>query len=108
MDVPPRVRHRIKASVFDKRGTLISQAVNSYEKSHPLQAHFARLCGKPDSIYLHAELAALLKCGLKRPHSIFVERYKKDGTPGMARPCIICQAALRHWGVKHIQYTVET
>jgi hypothetical protein len=64
------VKHRIVARVYDRRGTLIAQATNSYEKTHPIQAHFAKLCGKPDSIYLHAEVAALLKCGLKRPYSM--------------------------------------
>ena len=94
------MKYEIRASVFDKKGTLISSATNSYEKTHPLQAHFARICGKPDSIYLHAELAALLKCGLKRPYSIFVERYKRDGRPGLAKPCPICMQAIHAWGIK--------
>jgi tRNA(Arg) A34 adenosine deaminase TadA len=100
------MKHRIRARVYDRKGTLIAEACNSYEKTHPIQAHFARLCGKPDSIFLHAEVAALLKCGLRRPYSIHVERYKQDGRPGLAKPCIICETALKHWGVKEVRYTL--
>jgi tRNA(Arg) A34 adenosine deaminase TadA len=100
------VKHRIVARVYDRRGTLIAQATNSYEKTHPIQAHFAKLCGKPDSIYLHAEVAALLKCGLKRPYSMLIERFKRNGEPGLAKPCPICTKALKHWGVNNVKFTV--
>jgi deoxycytidylate deaminase len=99
------MRHVVKASCFDRKGTLISAAYNNYEKTHPIQAHFANLVGKPDSIYLHAEVAALLKCGLKRPYRIHIERYKRDGTPGLAKPCPICQRAILAWGIKETSYT---
>lgn len=84
----------------------MSRASNSYTKTHPLQAHFAKLAGKPNATYLHAELAALLKCGKRKPFSIFVERYKKDGSSGLAKPCAICERAIKAWGVKRISYTV--
>lgn len=99
-------KHVIKASVYDKRGNLIGEAFNSYVKSHPLQAHFAKLAGKPDAVYLHAEIAALLKCGEKKPHSIFIERYSMDGRPALAAPCKICMRAIKHFGIQQITYTV--
>ena len=97
--------HLLTAKCYDKHGTLIAKASNSYTQTHPIQAHFAKLCGKPDLIYLHAEIAALLKCGKRKPYSIFVERFKKDGSPGLAKPCAICERAIKAWGVKYVTYT---
>lgn len=48
----------IKATCYDKRGRKISDAFNDYKKSHPIQAHFAKLSGRVDAVYLHAEVAA--------------------------------------------------
>lgn len=98
-------RHTIVAEVRDRRGRLISKQRNSYEKTHPIQAHFAKMVGKPDAVYLHAEIAALLACGKQRPYSIYVERRRRDGTLGMAKPCIICQAAIKAWGVRNVFYS---
>lgn len=98
-------RPLVTASCYTKHGTLISRSTNSYTKTHPLQAHFAKLSGKPNATYLHAELAALLKCGKRQPYSIHVERYKCDGTTGLAKPCSICERAIKAWGVKYVTYT---
>lgn len=100
-------RHLLTATVFNKQGKVIGQATNNYTKSHPLQAHFAKLAGENHRIYLHAEIAALLKCGLKRPYEIYVSRQTKDG-PGNAAPCPVCRLALEHFGVKKIGYTLST
>lgn len=100
------MKHQLIARVYDKRGTLISVATNSYTKSHPIQAHFAKLAGQEDRIYLHAEVAALLKCGTKKPHSIHIERRKKDGSLGNAQPCPICLKAIKHWGVTQVSFSV--
>lgn len=99
-------KHVVTAKVYDRRGTLIGQATNSYTKTHPVQDRFARSVGIDNRPFLHAEIAALLKCGTKIPHSIKVERFKKDGTPGNAAPCRICCAALKWWGVKQVSHTI--
>jgi len=98
-------RHLITATVRDKRGRVLSVATNQYGKTHPLQRHFAQLCGEDERVYLHAEINALLKCRGRLPHSVHVERYTKDGLPALAAPCAICQRALSAFGVKHITYT---
>ena len=99
--------HHITATIFDKQGRVLSTARNNYFKSHPLQAKFALRVGQPDRIYLHAELACLTK--LKRnsqPYKIKVERYKKDGTQGNAKPCAICEAAIKSFGIKLVEHTL--
>jgi tRNA(Arg) A34 adenosine deaminase TadA len=100
-------RHVITASICDKSGKLLASAVNNYNKSHPIQALFAQKAGEPERIYLHAEIAALVQ--LRKtdvPYSINITRYKKDGTPGNAKPCAVCEAALKHWGIKEVNYTL--
>ena len=99
-------RPTLKATVRDKKGRVIATAVNSYRKTHPIQQYFAKLCGVENRAWLHAEIAALLKCKEVVPHSIHIERYWKDGTPALAAPCPICVKAIKAWGVKYISYTV--
>ncbi len=84
---------------------MISVGHNSYQKSHPLQAKFAKRAGRPSAIYLHAEISALIKCrGV--PHRIHIERVDMKGNTKMAKPCEICELALKEAGVKIISYTI--
>ena len=95
----------LTATCYNKRGQKIAKATNSYTRTHPIQDHFAQLCGMKERPYLHAEIAALLKCKGVVPYSIHVERYKKDGSPALAAPCPICAKAIKAWGVKHTTFT---
>lgn len=97
----------VTASIYDKRGRLLSQATNSYTKTHPYQAEMASVAGYPDKVFLHAEIAALVKCkDLGRAYSIRVERYRKDGSPALAKPCPVCEEAIKQSGIKEVTYTV--
>lgn len=95
----------VVARCYDKRGRLISRATNSYTKTHPLQARYAKIAGEPKKQYLHAELHALLRAGDAVVHTLVVERYTADGAPACAKPCKICSLAIKDWGVKKIIYT---
>ncbi len=100
-------KHILKATVYDKKGNILSTATNNYTKTHPQQAFFAQLVGQPARVYLHAELLALLRVPRgSLPYKLSVERYKKDGTEGNAEPCEICKAAMRHYGVTKVEYTL--
>lgn len=98
-------RYNIVAHVKDKRGLLLAVATNNYNKTHPIQAYFASKVGHTPKIYLHAEIAALLRCKDKQPHSIHVFRYGMDGSTALAKPCNICMEAIKAFGIKHIYYT---
>ena len=37
---------------------------------------------------------------------VYVARTLKNGTVAMAKPCVACQNALRHRGVKRVYYTI--
>ena len=100
------MKHKLKATCYDRKGRVISVAYNDYRKSHPIQAHFAKLSGRPEAVYLHAEIAALLRAKDDRPFKIHIERYKKDGSPGLAKPCPACMLALKAYGIQQISYTI--
>lgn len=101
-----RKRYQITATCYDKRGRVISTGVNLYNKSHPLYKHFAVLAGESEEkIWQHAEFSACIAAGKKEIHSIFVERYHKDGSMANAEPCKTCKLMLKAFDVKTIRYT---
>jgi tRNA(Arg) A34 adenosine deaminase TadA len=99
-------RHTVTARVYSRKGTLISTATNSYTKTHPLMLYFGKRVGINYKVFLHAELAALLKCGTTTPYKLVVERFTKDGRPALAKPCSICEQAIKAWGVRRVEYTI--
>lgn len=98
-------RQHIEAIAYDKRGREICRATNSYSKSHPIQHYFAKRAGKPGAIYLHAEIACLLRAGRNVIHRLEIVRINKLGKPALAAPCPICQLAIEAWGIKHVIHT---
>lgn len=93
------------AIAYDKKGKVISIGFNSYVRTHPLQAKYASRAGKPDLIYIHAEIDALVRARGRKIHKIFVSRMDAHGNYVMAKPCPICQEALRDFGVKIVGWT---
>lgn len=98
-------RFEITATCYDKKGRIVSVGKNSYTRTHPMQAHFAKLANQEERQFLHAEVHALLKAGDKKVHKIKVERYTVAGEPVNAEPCSICKLAIKSWGVKYVEYT---
>jgi deoxycytidylate deaminase len=99
------MKQTVVAKCYDRKGKLLSVGTNSYKKSHPIQAYFASKVGLNKKIYLHAEIAALLKCGKHEVYRIHIERFNKKGEPLLAAPCPICKEAIKAWGISVISYT---
>ena len=103
-----RKKFQITATAFDKKGKVIGYGVNSYRVSHPLMKHFSTLVGAHENkIYKHAELVAVLSSGRKQVHKILVQRFKENGEPANAKPCEVCEAMLKAFGVKIVQHTSD-
>jgi len=99
-------KHQVTAIIRDRRNQILSVGQNSYIKTHPLQAMYATKMDQPQKIYLHAEIHAITRCkDLSLAYKIEIFRYKEDGTPGLAKPCKICQEALRKTNIKIIEHT---
>ena len=100
-------KYEIVARIYDKRGRVLSVGKNSYSKTHPLQAHYAKRSGYPDRIYLHAEIAAIASCkSLGKAYLISISRLGRSGETRLAKPCATCQAAIKQSGIKIVEYTV--
>lgn len=99
-------RHTIKATCYDRRGHILSVGYNNYNKSHPVQAYFAEKVGHQHRIFLHAEIAAILKARDKKIFKIVIERYNREGKPLLAAPCPVCQEAIKAFGIHFVEYTV--
>lgn len=97
-------RQNITALAYDRKGNLLAVGKNSYTKTHPLQAKYGKLAGKPNAIYLHAEIAALVRAR-GNVHKLVVLRYGANGKPLLAKPCKACQLAIKDFGVKQVEHT---
>lgn len=98
---------RVYAVITNKRGKILSEGPNSYTKSHPIQAKYAKQVGNEKAIYLHAEVNALVRCRSNDAHKMYVARVGKTGDPLPACPCEICQVAIETSGIiKSVEYTV--
>jgi tRNA(Arg) A34 adenosine deaminase TadA len=99
-------RPNVTAFVYDKKDNLLAVGKNSYIKTHPLQASAAKKAGKPQCIYLHAEIHALTKIrDWTIAHRIVVVRLSTDGEPLLSKPCPICQYVIGQTNIKVIEHT---
>lgn len=102
-----KTRYNIFADVYDKDRICIGTGTNSYKKSHPLQAYFAKKVGRPEQIYLHAEIQAILRAREQKIKSIYVYSFDSFGNKRNAKPCPICMEAIKAFGIKKITYTTD-
>ena len=100
-------KYVILAKCYDKRGKILSTGLNSYKKTHTLQSYFAKKVGLDCKEYLHSEIQALIRAGDKKVYRLTVERYNADGQPALAKPCPICQEAIKAYGVSVVEYTTS-
>lgn len=98
---------KITAIIRDKHGRQISCANNSYTKTHPIQAKYAKRVGREKKVYLHAEVLAILRAGknIDKAYSIEISRYDKNGKPMLAKPCPICMEIINNTCIKKVIYT---
>lgn len=102
---PRTGRYHLVAIALDKSGNIIAKSYNSYLKTHPEQAKYAALAGTPYKCFLHAEMGALIKAKTQ-VDKLVVVRINRAGEPVNAKPCPICEMAIRAHGVKSVEYSV--
>lgn len=99
-------KYNITAIVKDKRGKTLGVGRNSYVKTHPLMQKASAATHSKSRIFLHAEVAALLKVkDWSIAHSIEVFRFDKQGRPALAKPCACCQYIIAQTKIKKVFYT---
>ena len=84
------------ATIFDKRGRVLSVGKNSYSKTHPIQARHASRLGMADKVFTHAEISALTKCkNFKKSYRIVVTKVTRLGEVLPVKSCAICVDAIK-------------
>jgi len=99
-------KFQLTAHVYDSKDRFIAKAQNNYLKSHPFQADCAAKVGMPDKIFLHAEIAAIIKAQKisKDLSKIRIIRLGKDGSKLLSKPCPVCMEAIKLAGIQVILY----
>ena len=59
----------------------------------------------PGKVFLHAEVAAILRAKDQQIHTLTIERYFNDGTPAPAAPCPMCLHYISMMGIKRVIHT---
>jgi tRNA(Arg) A34 adenosine deaminase TadA len=99
------MKPKIEARIYDRQGKLVGCGGNSYTKSHPLQARLAERVGQPARIFLHAEIQAIIRAR-GRGFKLVVERRNAKGELRNAKPCPICELAIKEAGIKYVEYSI--
>jgi len=105
-----RIKSSRHAAAVTRRGVIISTGWNKL-KSHPMQAKFASVAGKPEAIFLHAETDAIIKTINKHGPEIltgcemYIIRVTKNGRLAKSKPCISCLGLLNHFQINHVYHT---
>jgi len=108
-DAKLRNKKNTTGAIITFRREVIALATNDVTKTHPLQSRFARIPG--ETIYLHAEIAAIAKALRNRDlkilngSTLYVARLCANGTWGNAKPCVGCVRAIDAFGIKEIIHT---
>jgi deoxycytidylate deaminase len=100
------MRPNVTSFIYDKKGNLLSVGRNSYVKTHPVQAKAAKMVGEEKRIFLHAEIAAIVKVkDWSQAHRIHILRTGAEGKYLPAAPCAICTHVIKQTGIKKIEHT---
>lgn len=97
--------HKQVGALLLSKGKIVSTGVN-VRKTHPTQAKWAEIAGLPEKVYLHAEMAALVRCR-EQVDTIVVARVNRQGKLRNAKPCPICRLAIMEAGITQVCYTTD-
>jgi deoxycytidylate deaminase len=93
-------------SVLLYKNRVVATATNLDKKTHPLQARLAERVGLHQKIYLHSEIASLVKCR-EECDTIIVARVNSQNKLRNAKPCPICSMALKEAGIAKVHYSTD-
>lgn len=97
----------ITSTVYDRKGRILAKATNNYDKTHPTQKKYAKVANLPEKEFLHSEVLSIIRAlKVGTPYKIKVERYNKKGEPLLAKPCPICELAIKEAGIKFVEFTL--
>jgi deoxycytidylate deaminase len=89
--------------IVDKRGKIVAEAANDYQKTHPIMAKASKKLGMTKE-YCHSEMLALVRAkgkGVK----MYISRVDSKGNPCYSAPCPVCAALIAESQIKSVEYT---
>ena len=97
---------RLASVILNKKGRIISSGVNTI-KTHPFQAKMSNMAGNGKCCQQHAEISSIIQCkDISEAYEMYVLRILRDGTRAMAKPCKICDFAIKNFtNIKRVFYT---
>ena len=94
---------KIRVGAVISRKSPISVGFN-VTKTHPSFCNPEIGC----TMSIHAEMNALMRANfVVKGCDVYIYRELADGTPGLAKPCIMCYNVLKSKGIKRIYYTTS-
>lgn len=98
-------RFRLGAVIY-KRNKIMGFGYNDHIKTHPLSPHpygtkHAEFCALLDAVGRFGQSSVY-------NNSIYVQRLKAHGLPGIAKPCQFCDKMLRLAGITDIHWSTDT
>lgn len=96
------------AIVLDKRGKVVGEGRNDYNKTHTLPFKVGKKMGLSERVCLHAEQQALIRDRHRKGVKLIVVRVGAKNTPLYSAPCKLCAAIIKqHFpNIKTIEFSV--
>lgn len=101
------VRSSRHASAITYKKKVLAVGRNSY-KTHPIMLTYGR---NEESLYLHAEIDAIVKTinlhgsEILKECTLWVLRINKKGELASSCPCLGCRKAIDAFGIKNLEHT---
>src|SRR5574343_1616391 len=85
-------RYRHYCVITNKKGVIVAEAQNSYEKTNPIMFYTSQKLGIENKLFGHAEQLAISRVRTKeRNLKLTVVRINKNGKLVNSKPCPICE-----------------
>ena len=98
-------RFKFCCVALNKSGHIISMSFQQGTKTHPLQVKYANKVNLNEKIYLHAEIATIIKA--TNPTTLFVCRVDFENKVVLSKPCPICELAIKQSSIQQCYYTTN-
>ena len=100
-----RKHQNLTAIIYNKKNRILSIGKNSYTKTHPIMFKYGFKLGMIKKIYLHAEIAAIIRCeNIEDAYRIEVYRTNIKGEYVSSKPCPICMEGIRQTPIRKLVY----
>lgn len=90
-----------------KRGRIISEGQNHYDKTSPRMKRAGEAVGLPDKTCLHAESLAIFRDKKRQGKKLIVVRVDSKGESCYSAPCPLCCYLIKeHGGIESVEFSV--